>query len=45
MLAAGDALRVLSRNDLGERIMATPALCGGRVYVRGEAHLYAFGAR
>lgn len=40
---AGDVLEVLSRNDLGERIMATPALEGGRVYVRTERSLYAFG--
>lgn len=43
VFAAGDELRVLSRNDLGERIMATPALAGGRVYVRGERALFAFG--
>lgn len=40
---AGDSLKVLSRNDLGERIMATPALVNGKVYVRTEAALYAFG--
>lgn len=43
VVAAGDELKVLSRNDLGERIMATPALAGGRVYVRTDAALYAFG--
>lgn len=41
---AGDSLKVLSRNDLGERIMATPALANGRVHVRTESSLYAFGA-
>ena len=41
---AGDELKVLAHNDLGERIMATPALVDGRVYVRTAAHLYAFGA-
>lgn len=40
---AGDTLNVLARNDLGERIMATPALLGGRVYVRTEQALHAFG--
>lgn len=44
VLAAGDELEVLSLTDLGERIMATPALLEGKVYVRTEEHLYAFGA-
>ncbi len=43
VLEAGDVLKVLARNDLGERIMATPALVDGNVYVRTEGHLYAFG--
>ncbi len=45
VFAAADELNVLARNDLGERIMATPALAGGRVYVRTEKNLYAFGAK
>jgi outer membrane protein assembly factor BamB len=40
---AGDQGEVLARNDLGERIVATPALVDGRLYVRTEGHLYAFG--
>ena len=44
VFAAGDELSVLARNDLGERIMATPALVDGKVYVRTEAALYAFDA-
>ena len=40
----GDDLEVLARNDLKERIMATPALVDGRVYVRTAKSLYAFGA-
>lgn len=43
VFAAGDAFRVLARNDLGESILATPALAGGKVYVRTERHLFAFG--
>ena len=42
VLKAGDELEVLSLTDLGERIMATPALVGGRVLVRTDAHLVAF---
>jgi outer membrane protein assembly factor BamB len=40
---AGDQCRVLARNNLGEQIAATPALVDGRIYVRTEGHLYAFG--
>ena len=39
----GDELKVLARNNLRERIMATPALVEGVVYVRTERALYAFG--
>ncbi len=42
---AGGALKVLARNDLGERIMATPAIVEDRIYVRTENHLYAFGLK
>ncbi len=40
---AGDQLKVLAHNDLKERISATPALLNGKVYVRTDKHLYAFG--
>lgn len=43
VLAAGDALTVLARNRLGEQIFATPALLDGRIYLRTEKHLFAFG--
>jgi outer membrane protein assembly factor BamB len=43
VFAVGDELKVLARNDLKERIMATPALVDGTIYVRTEKHLFAFG--
>jgi outer membrane protein assembly factor BamB len=43
VFAAGDRFQVLARNDLGETIQATPALAGGKIYVRTEKALYAFG--
>jgi hypothetical protein len=39
---AGDTLHVLARNELGERILATPAIVGDTLYVRTEKHLWAF---
>jgi outer membrane protein assembly factor BamB len=41
--AAGDKFKVLARNDLGESIQATPALVDGKIYLRTEKHIYAFG--
>ena len=42
---AGDKLKVLARNNLKERIMATPAIVDGKIYVRTDKNLYAFGAK
>ncbi|MBN2415622.1 PQQ-binding-like beta-propeller repeat protein [bacterium] len=39
---AGDLFRVLGGNQLGERIMATPAIVGNTLYIRTENHLFAF---
>ena len=41
VLAAADALTVLSRVEFGETIMATPAIVGDTLYVRTETALYA----
>ncbi len=43
VIAAGDKPAVLARNDLGEPILATPAVADGKLYVRTERHLFAFG--
>ncbi len=40
---AGDSLEVLSRNNLGEQVLATPAIVGNTIYIRTKTHLYAFG--
>ncbi len=43
VMEAGDTLKVLARNKIGQRIMATPAIVGDRIYVRTESQLMAFG--
>jgi outer membrane protein assembly factor BamB len=43
--AAGDQLKVIAQNTLGEKIAATPALVEDKIYVRTEKHLFAFGGR
>jgi outer membrane protein assembly factor BamB len=42
VIEAGDKGEVLARNDLGEPIVASPALVGGKLYVRTEGHFFAF---
>jgi hypothetical protein len=41
--ALGEGPRVLARKSLGERCLATPALAGGRLYVRTDQNLHCFG--
>ena len=43
VLDAGESLKVLATNKLDGGIMATPALIDGKIYVRTESQLYAFG--
>jgi outer membrane protein assembly factor BamB len=45
VLAAGAEYKVLARNDVGEGIVASPALSGGRIFLRGEKHLFCIGAK
>ena len=44
VVSAGPEWEVLAVNDLGEPMYATPALAPGRLFVRTDGHLYAFGA-
>lgn len=43
VLAAGPELEVLADNDLGESILATPAISEGRILVRTRTKLFCFG--
>jgi hypothetical protein len=45
VLRAGPEYKVLARNDLGESLVASPALANGCVYLRGEKHLYCVGGK
>jgi outer membrane protein assembly factor BamB len=40
---AGPAFKIVGRYSMGEPLMATPAIAGGTMYVRGERHLFAIG--
>jgi outer membrane protein assembly factor BamB len=37
---AATTFRLLARNEMGETIRATPAVAAGRLYLRGDKHLY-----
>jgi outer membrane protein assembly factor BamB len=41
VIRAGDTLEVLARNNLGEEVLATPAIVGKTLYVRTAGGLYA----
>jgi hypothetical protein len=41
--AGGTELKILAKNDFGSAILATPAIVDGRIDIRTEGHLYAFG--
>jgi hypothetical protein len=45
VLKASGQWEVLGVNDIGEEIYATPALSGGRVYVRTRGSVYCFGVK
>ncbi|MBN1673073.1 MAG: PQQ-like beta-propeller repeat protein [Kiritimatiellae bacterium] len=42
---AADAYESLGEPALGEPASATPAFVGGRIYIRGDTHLYCVGVR
>jgi outer membrane protein assembly factor BamB len=42
-VAAADTFKVLGRSPLGEGSGATPAVAGGRMFLRTESHLFAVG--
>jgi outer membrane protein assembly factor BamB len=43
VFAAESTFQLLARNELGEVVRATAAVADGRLYIRGEQHLYCIG--
>jgi outer membrane protein assembly factor BamB len=43
VLQAGRGPVVLATNDIGERLMASPAISNGKIYLRSDGTLYAIG--
>jgi outer membrane protein assembly factor BamB len=44
VLKAGRTYEVLARNDMGEPVMATPAIANNTMYIRTAGHVYAVGS-
>lgn len=44
-MAAGDTYKHVRTHKIGEPLMATPAISGGTIYLRGRDHLFAFGRK
>lgn len=45
VIEAGPQFRVVARSQLGEGTEATPAVSGGRMFIRTESHLVALGGK
>jgi outer membrane protein assembly factor BamB len=45
VLKAGREFQVLARNDLGERLVASPAISSGQLFFRTDAHVYCVGKK
>lgn len=44
VLKEGSTPTVLSSGDLGEEVIATPAIADQRIYIRGKSSLFCFGS-
>jgi outer membrane protein assembly factor BamB len=44
VVKAGRTPAILARNDLGERLMASPAISGGLIFLRSDGRLFAIGS-
>ena len=45
VLKAGRQPEILARNDLGERLIASPAISNGQLFIRSDGQLFAIGKR
>ena len=45
VVKAGTQYQMLAKNEMGEPLMATPAIAGGMLIVRTEHHVWAIGAK
>jgi hypothetical protein len=45
MLTAGPSHAVTHTNTIDEPVFSSPAISNGRIYIRGDKHLFAIGSK
>jgi hypothetical protein len=45
VVQAGPEFRLLAANDMGEEIIASPAISDGDIFIRGARHLFCVGGK
>jgi outer membrane protein assembly factor BamB len=45
VLKSGPEFEILAKNDLAEDCFASPAVCGGQLFLRSTSHLYCIGTK
>ena len=45
VIKAGSTFELLARNSMGEVVMATPAIGGNMIIIRGQNHVFGIGER
>jgi outer membrane protein assembly factor BamB len=45
IIKPGDSFNVISKNPIGERMNASPAISNGKIYLRGDKNLYCIGSK
>ena len=43
VIKPGPTFEVVSKNAIGERMNASPAISNGKIYLKGEKHLFCIG--
>jgi outer membrane protein assembly factor BamB len=43
VFSAAPSFKLLAKNQIGEPVMATPAVADGRLFIRGDTHLFCIG--
>ena len=45
VVKAGSTFELLAQNAIGEVVMATPAIAGKMIIIRGQNHVFGIGAK
>ncbi len=45
VIKPGASFEVIAKNSIGEKMNASPAISNGRIYLRGEQHIYCIGSK